>query len=202
VNDTVTATDVPWDDDLPTDSLPEKLQLNIAPPTLEQLLNQEALLEHEIRGTRDHIARLAETEMSPLDRFVRAKTAKTVLERDLRLVKLDIDPLETKLLELFAQEGVSGKRHAASGKLVSITRKIWARADDKETAATAMRRLPNLAAFVGLSFNVQSVSSYFRELARTYLDEHGEPAELEQLLPPELHGLIELTEDHTLSVRS
>lgn len=198
-----TATDVPWDDAAPTADLPEKLPVNIAPPTLEQLLTQETILDTELRQVRDAIGRLAEIDMSLLDRFVRVKTTKSTLERDLRLVKLAIDPLQELLKEEFAEEGVSGKRHAATGKLVSITRQIWARAvdDNRDAAAQKMRDLPDLAAFVSLGFNVQSLSAYFREQARDWLDEHGQPADLEQLLPTQLHGLIELTEDHTLSVR-
>jgi hypothetical protein len=162
VNDTVTATDIPWDGD----PGPE-------PGTV-------------------------------LDRFVTAKARKTDLERELRLIKDELSPLEEQLLELFTQEGVSGKRHAQSGKLVSITRQIWARAanGDKDAAAAALENVPGLAAFVQKGFNVQSLSAHFRELARNHLEETGEPAPLDQLLPTPLHGLIELTEDHTLSVRS
>lgn len=139
-----------------------------------------------------------------LDQFVDAKARKTRLERDLRLVKDELKPLEATLLELFTAEGVSGKRHAETGKLVSITRQIWARAadGDKDAAAAALEEDPILASFVQKGFNVQSLSAYFREQAATHLEATGEPADLLQLLPTHLHGLIELTEDHTLSVRS
>lgn len=141
---------------------------------------------------------------SILDQFVERKARKAALERDLRLVKDELAPLEQQLLELFTQEGVSGKRHAASGKLVSITRQIWARAvgGDKEAAADALANIDYLAAFVQRGFNVQSLSAHFREEARNYLERVGEPVALEQLLPTQLHGLIELTQDFTLSVRS
>lgn len=140
--------------------------------------------------------------MTDLDRFVELKTTKAHLERELRQIKDEIAPVEQRLLEQFAREGVSGKRHAASGRLVSITRQIWARAagSDKQHVAEAMRTIPELSAFVELGFNTHSVSGYFREQARAYA-ENGNPVDLDNLVPSPLRGLIQLTEDHQLSVR-
>ena len=138
-----------------------------------------------------------------LDQFVALKDRKADLERQLRLVKDELAPLEQALLEEFAAEGVSGKRHAGTGKLVSISRRIWARAieGDKPSACEALREA-GLDEFVAESFNTNSLSAYFRELLREE-NEAGDPVtDLDELLPEELLGHIELTEDLTLSVRS
>ena len=133
-----------------------------------------------------------------LDQFVALKDRKTTIERQLRQVKEQIAPLEAALLDQFAQEGVSGKRHASSGKMVSIARRIWARAadGDKVKAAAALQGVPELADYVEQSFNVNSLSAFFREAAQADPDKP-----LEDLLPASLQGAIELTEDHQLSVR-
>jgi hypothetical protein len=145
------------------------------------------------------------TEPTTLDQYVSLTEAKRELERELRMVKEQITPLQEQLLEEFAERGISGERHAASGKLVSITRRIWARARDgssKHLAAEAMAKDPELSTFVELGWNTNSVSAYFRELATAQKDA-GEPVtDLSTLVPVELRDVLELTEDHILSVRS
>lgn len=144
-----------------------------------------------------------DTATSALDQFVELKDRKTQLERELRDVKEQLGPLEQQLLDEFAAEGVSGKRHAATGKLVSITRRIWARAHNGDKpAACAALQAAGLGDYVEPGFNVNSLSAYFRELASQRIDA-GEPVtDLSSLLPPALVGAIDLTQDHQLSVRS
>lgn len=142
-------------------------------------------------------------EATTLDQFVTLKDRKTDLERELRDIKEQLGPLEQQLIEAFAQEGVTGKRHAATGKLVSISRRIWARAHagDKPAACAALASA-GLGDYVEESFNTNSLSAYFRELASQH-EAAGQPVtDLEQLLPEPLRGAIDLTQDHTLSVRS
>lgn len=151
----------------------------------------------------DH-APAAPDKGTALDEFVRLTHAKKDLEAQLRLIKDQLAPLEKTLLDEFSAEGVNGKRHAATGKLVSITRQIWARAagGDKAAAAEALKRCPDTAAFVEPSFNVNSLSAYFREKARD-AEAAGQPVlDPAELLPAELHGAIDLTDDFKLSVRS
>lgn len=138
-----------------------------------------------------------------LDQFVALKDRKADLERQLRLVKDELAPLEAALLEEFAAEGVSGKRHAGSGKLVSISRRVWARATggDKASACAALRAA-GLEEFVAESFNTNSVSAYFREQLKERTDAGEIVDDLDALLPDELRGHIDLTEDAALSVRS
>ena len=141
--------------------------------------------------------------ITALDQFVALKDRKADLERQLRLVKDELAPLEQALLEEFAAEGVSGKRHAGTGKLVSITRKVWARATggDKPAACEALRAA-GLDEHVGESFNTNSLSALFRERLREREDAGEIVTDVAELLPPELRGHIDLTTDETLSVRS
>lgn len=137
-----------------------------------------------------------------LDQFVAATERKRKLEADLRVVKDEITPLTEQLLEQFAEEGVSGKRHAATGRLVSITRKVWARAaGGDKTAASAALKKAGLGDYVEESFNTNSLSAYFREQVKARESEGQPVTDLTELLDPALRGAIELTEDHTLSVR-
>jgi hypothetical protein len=142
--------------------------------------------------------------MSLLDQFVTLSDRKQDLERDLRGVKDDLGTLEQQLLDEFATEGVSSKRHTASGKLVHITRRIWARAAaGKADAAQALRAHGGeLAEFVELGFNTQSLSSYFSEQAKRRADDHDPVTNLAQLVPVDLQSFIELTDTHSLRVRS
>lgn len=137
-----------------------------------------------------------------LDQFVALTERKRDLERQLRFIRDELAPLEAQLLDEFSAEGVRGKRHDASGKLVSITRQIWARAHDgeKDMAADALEAA-GLGDYVQRGFNTNSLSAYFRELAKQHA-EAGNPVDLEQLLPEALRGAIDLTEDHKLSVRA
>lgn len=138
-----------------------------------------------------------------LDQFVALKDRKADLERQLRLVKDELAPLEQALLEEFAAEGVSGKRHAGTGKLVSISRKVWARAHggDKGAAADALEAA-GLGDYVQRGFNTNSLSAYFREQLRERTDTGEIVSDLTDLLPAQLRGHIDLTEDAALSVRS
>jgi hypothetical protein len=142
-------------------------------------------------------------ETTSLDRYVELKAEKARIERDLRIVKDELAPLEAALLEEFATEGVSGKRHAGTGKLVSIARRVWARAadGDKDAAADALEAA-GLGDYVQRGFNTNSLSAHFRELVKAR-QEAGDPVtDLDALLPEPLRGRIELTEDAVLSVRS
>lgn len=143
------------------------------------------------------------TSASLLDSYVALREQKSDLERHVRLLKDQLAPLEQQLLDEFAGEGVSGKRHAASGKLVSISRRIWARAaTDRQQAAQALRRVPQLAPYAELHFNVTSLSSYFNELCKDRAADGNPVCDLNELLPTELRGLISLTEESSLSLRA
>ena len=139
-----------------------------------------------------------------VDEFVTLAERKRDLEKQLRIIKDQIAPVEKQLLDRFAAEGLPGVRHGRTGRMVSITRQIWARAaNGKAAAAEALAQCPETAGFVEPGFNTNTLSAYFREKAQHAVDETGVPVtDLEQLLPPELRGAIALTEDNKISVRS
>ena len=139
-----------------------------------------------------------------VDEFVTLTERKRDLERELRVIKDQIAPVEKRLLDRFAAEGLPGVRHGRTGRMVSITRQIWARAanGDKAAAAQALSQCPDTATFVEPSFNVNSLSAYFREKARDAAQAGDPVTDLQQLLPEQLRGAIALTDDFKLSVRS
>ena len=139
-----------------------------------------------------------------LTRFVALNDRKGELERNLRLVKDQLYALELQLLDEFSQEGVTSKRHAATGKLVHITRRIWARAaGGKAQAAEALRAHGGeLAEFVELGFNTNSLSSYFSEQAKRRAEDHDPVTDLAELVTADLRDAIALTDTHSLRVRS
>jgi hypothetical protein len=135
-----------------------------------------------------------------LDRFIELTERKRELEKELRMLKDQLAPLEDDLLDELAQRGESAVRHAATGRLVSIRRQIWARAANGKPAACAALADVGLSEYVEETFNTHSLSAYYRELA-TQRRQAGQPVtDLEQLLAPRLRGVIALTEDHRLSV--
>lgn len=139
-----------------------------------------------------------------VDEFVTLTERKRDLERELRVIKDQIAPVEKRLLDRFSAEGLPGVRHGRTGRMVSITRQIWARAaNGKAQAAEALAACEETAPFVEPGFNTNTLSAHFREKAQHVQQETGVPVtDLEQLLPDELRGAIALTEDHKLSVRS
>jgi hypothetical protein len=141
----------------------------------------------------------ADTATTVLDEFVALTARKRNLERELRQLKDQIAPLEDQLLEQFNAEGVRGKR-TSTGAMVSIRRVIWARPahGDKHAACDALRAA-GMGDYVADNFNVSTLSAFFRERAREQADQ-GIPTTLTDLMPPELVGAIDLTEDHQLSV--
>lgn len=142
--------------------------------------------------------------MTLLDRYVALAAEKSSLDGQLTAVKDELALVEQQLLDEFTREGVTSKRHAATGKLVHVTRRIWARANGDRTAtAEAISRAGGeISSFAHLDFNVNSLSAYFREQARER-EATGDPVtDLATLVPAVLREHIALTEDHRLSVRS
>lgn len=139
-----------------------------------------------------------------LDRFIATNARKAELEQDLTLVKAELETLQRTLLDEFADEGVKSKRDAKTGKLVYIARQIWARAagDRVATAEALKQHGGELGEFARLDFNVNSLSSYFREQARARADDHDPVTDLSALVPEDLRDFIALTDDHALGVRA
>lgn len=138
-------------------------------------------------------------------KIVELTELKRVLGLELDRVKKALAPLHEEMLDEFAERGDSSARHAASGKLVYINPKIWARAATDKPSACVALRAAGLGDFVEEGFNTNSLSSYFRELAKSELEAKGIPITdeaIEALLPEPLRGEIALTIDRQIGVRS
>lgn len=157
----------------------------------------------DLRLLVDALLERAEGEETTLGQVVELTEVKRQLDVALKTVKDKIAPRHEELLEAFADEGVTSKRHAESGKLVYVNRRIWARAatDDKAPACEALRAA-GLAEFVQEGFNTTSLSAYFNEQAKNAEADGTPVTDLEELLPESLRGAIALTEDHKIGVRS
>lgn len=154
-----------------------------------------------LRLAIDEIRDRAEAEDTTLGQVVELTELKRTLDTALKATKDKLAPRHEELLDSFGEEGVTSKRHAESGKLVYVNRRIWARAEDKPAACEALKAA-GLGDFVQLGFNVTSLSAYFNEAVKGR-EADGEPVtDLEDLLPQELRGAIALTEDHKIGVRS
>jgi hypothetical protein len=142
--------------------------------------------------------------VNALANFIAAKERKKELERHLADCIVETERLQRILLDEFAAEGVSSKRDVHTGKLVYLSRQVWARAavDRAETAEALSRHDGALAAFAKLDFNVQSLSAYFREELRNRAENHDPVLDLSLLVPEDLRPYIALTDDHKLSVKA
>lgn len=162
---------------------------------------------------RDHIDQVAQ-DGTLLDQFV----ALTMLKRDLaaieRRLKAHIADREQDFLAELARRGENKAGHAATGKTAYINRRVWARvartgetATPAEHQAAAQRlRDAGLPEYQGTKVDVQGLSAHFRGLAKQEADRRAaagdpRPVQLDELLPNELRGFIDLTEDHVLGLR-
>jgi hypothetical protein len=156
-----------------------------------------------LRQLVDTLLEQAEADETTLGQVVELTAIKRELDVAIKTVKDKIAPRHDELLDAFGQEGVTSKRHAESGKLIYVNRRIWARpaGEDKADACQALKAA-GLGEFVREGFNTTSLSAYFNEQVKN-AEADGQPVtDLEQLLPQELRGAIALTEDHKIGVRS
>jgi hypothetical protein len=157
---------------------------------------------HELRKLIRQLQSRGEQDETTLGQVIELTELKRTLDQELKNVKEALKVPAEKLLTEFADEGVSSKRHADSGKLAYINRQIWARAvADKELACDQLRKA-GLGDYVAESFNTHSLSAYFREQIKAAEAEGNAVTDLGDFLPDELRGSIELTEDHVIGVRS
>jgi len=143
------------------------------------------------------------TEQTTLGRIIELTDHKRSLDRQLRALKAELEPLHQQMLDEFAQRGETSARHGATGQLVYINRRTWARAADgnKDRAYDALIAA-GLHEYAERGFNTHALSAYFREELKRR-QEHGDPVtDITELLPAELQGAIELTTDHSIGVRA
>jgi len=147
-----------------------------------------------------------------LARYIELTARKRDLEKQLRDIKQEIGDdtqgLMARVLAEFAEQGVRQVKHDATGATAYIDRRIWARVHrdgdeatpEEKARAAGMLRAAGMGEFVEPTVAVQRLSAHFRELARERAAA-GEPVDVDELLPAELHGAIDLTEDHRVNVR-
>ena len=137
---------------------------------------------------------------TPLEQYVDLVARKRDLESEVNLIKKQLAPLEAQLIDDLAEEGLRSKT-TAGGVTVYLNRKIYARAGElgKPAACKALREV-GLGDLVEESFNTNTLSAHFRQIAKDYIAEHGHGATLDDLLPEPLRGAIHLSEDHRLGL--
>lgn len=154
------------------------------------------------------------------DELDRVTLRKRRLEEELRRANRRIEDLNDIVVDELIARGERKVTRDATGSTLSIKRQIWAKvvaspeADDDEkaaakaTAGAALQRA-GLGHFVRADFNLNTVSAHFREQVNNYLEEQLElPAEqrqpkpVEDFLPDELRGYLELTDKPKISVRA
>jgi hypothetical protein len=169
-----------------------------------------------LRAAAKKLRRLAEDlddakTDTTLDTFVALDTLKKGGEAIVNATKKQIGDRETgvmeALMEQFAERGVSSERHAASGRLAHINQRVFpgiVEGHEKGEVAEVMKTVDELADFVDLGFNLNSLRSHFGERIKA-LKEQGtviDDAVLARLIPDELKGLLELVQSPVISVRS
>lgn len=141
----------------------------------------------------------APTMKDQLDAFVKLTKTKRDLDAELRAVKNEIAGVETDLIDRMADLGVSRIGHDQSGMTVYLRRQVRVKnmGDDRGAACAALKAA-GLGSFVAESFNLNTLSAYFRE----QLDERTKQGEIvddvSALVPADLTGVIDLTEAHDL----
>lgn len=151
----------------------------------------------------------------PVDELARTTLRKRVLESEIRRANKRIEDLKTYVVEDLTEQGVSSVKHAATGATLRITRKVWAKVcrsgekvSDEEKAAAARGLVDaGLGDYVQPGFNTNTISAHFRELIKEHdaiqqslPEDRRRPMAASDFLPPELLGLIELTDDPDISV--
>lgn len=128
--------------------------------------------------------------MRQVERYAQLKDAKRALESEIEKIKKELGPLEQKLLDSFAEQGVQNIK-TESGFTVYLSGKWWARPTDGdyERACTALREA-GLEGMVHETVNIQTLSAYVRELKKE-----------DKELPFQFDGAIAVTETFNVLVR-
>lgn len=133
---------------------------------------------------------------SDVKRYITLTMRKRHHEEAAEELTAQIAELEAKLMTSFMDRGVD--RVSMDGHTVYLDRKVWAGAENGDTAGTceALRAF-GMVDFVKPTFNVQQLSSWVRERER----EMGPQDDLKSLLPDALRPFIKVTEKYALRVR-
>lgn len=132
-----------------------------------------------------------------LDEFVDLMRQKREIEAALRKVKTKISGVQPGLLDWFAETGLQKIGHEGTGATVYIRRQVRVKnMGEDRAAACAALKTAGLGDYVAESFNLNSLSAYFREQV-TELNDKGDPVtDPNVVLPDPLRGVIELVDEH------
>lgn len=129
-------------------------------------------------------------DIEKLRDYVRLRRREAELKAQMESIKKEADDLQHELLEQFGQDGVSSM--TVDGMTVYLHRQLWAGAVEgvpKDTVVEVLKSV-GLGHFVTESFNVQTLSSYVRDLERE-----------EEELPEELADVIAVREVYGIRTR-
>lgn len=129
-------------------------------------------------------------DIEKLRDYVRLRRREAELKAQMESIKDEADGLQHELMEQFGQDGVSSIN--VDGVTVYLHRQLWAGAADgvpKDTVVEVLKSV-GLGHFVTESFNVQTLSSYVRDLERE-----------EEPLPDELADVINVREVYGIRTR-
>lgn len=155
---------------------------------------------------------------SARDELIMLDDRKRLLAAETRRVNARMETLRERLDEEWRERGITSER-GEDGVLLHRTRgRVFAKVvrpegqkdidpQVKQAACDALKAA-ELGDYVAEDFSTASVGSYFRELSDAYdaeqrlLPEHERtPKDINDFLPDQLHGLIELTDNPTISIK-
>ncbi len=137
-----------------------------------------------------------ETVPNPVQKFVVLERRRRKLEVDLSQIKTDLATAEPIALEWMSNNGIDSC--VVADMTAYVKRELWAKRPDDVSAEELCEGLTaaGLEEFVHPATNMQTLSGYVRELDK----DKDDPAE-ELQLPPELDGLLEVSERFRLRTR-
>lgn len=137
-----------------------------------------------------------ETERNPVQEFVALEKRRRKLEAELGRIKTDLATTEPMALEWMSSNGIDSC--VVEDMTAYVKRELWAKRPDDVSAEELCEGLTaaGLEEFVHPATNMQTLSGYVRELDK----DKDDPME-ELQLPPELDGLLEVSERFRLRTR-
>lgn len=181
---------------------------HLAADTLDQEGGKRA---HRLRDRLLH----GDEYVNPKDQYVRQTLLKRLHEQAAKKIGVGLEALQNAIIEEMVEEGAQNFKHAATGKTLYLSRKVWARiaregkdaTDAEKAAAMEALREAGLGDYVAENFNVNSLSAHFREewdkrlqAERDKPEDERLPLTIEDILPEPLAGKIDLSDAPSLNL--
>lgn len=157
--------------------------------------------------------------LSPTDELVRLNLRKRIVEAHVKELDARIAELTEAVVAEMHERGDRSGKHAATGANYRIDEKVWAklalnvdgmsREEEADARADLKRRIAPVLRDLGLDelvpvtedWNLNKLSAVFRGLVNEHREQQRElpeherrPMTVAEFLPPELEGLVELTD--------